>query len=46
LHFEIFKNAKPVDPSKESLYAVNYSRILNGFLVAIPLYIFFLKKRL
>ena len=46
LHFEIFKNAKPVDPSKESLYAVNYNRILNGFLVAIPLYIFFLKKRL
>ena len=43
--FEIFKNAKPIDPSKESLYTVDYGRILNGFLVAIPIYIFLLKKR-
>ena len=44
LHFEIFKNAKPIDPGKESLYTINYSRIVNGFLIAIPIYIFFLKK--
>jgi|TARA_R100000329_G_scaffold148927_1_gene138531 murein DD-endopeptidase MepM/ murein hydrolase activator NlpD len=44
LHFEIFKNAKPIDPGKESLYTINYSRIVNGFLIAIPIYVFFLKK--
>jgi len=44
LHFEIFKNAKPIDPGKESLYTIDYSRIVNGFLIAIPIYIFFLKK--
>lgn len=46
LHYALKKNGVFVDPAKDSLYHVNYKPIISGLLVAVPLFVFFLKKRL
>ena len=46
LHYALKKNGVFVDPAKESLYNINYKPIVSGLLIAVPLFVYFLKKQL